>query len=158
MVGPLVDGLLFFWRGGRVGFKNFYVQTLWLLSWLTKIGLFGNAWFLACGFRADSRAWLWVLTSFVPSPLKIPVYHESKLQNVCCLFHARNVCDGTERFNTETTRLSPTPGFGPLTSSLWSRPDLLLLVTCLFLVYAGVKSSYSSMTPEEKHIMRYVCY
>ena len=44
-------------------------------SW---IGLFGNAWFLACGFRVDLRAWLWVLTSFVPSPLKIPVCHESK--------------------------------------------------------------------------------
>ena len=40
---------------------------------------FGNAWLLACGFRADSRAWRWVLTSFVPSPLKIPVCHESKL-------------------------------------------------------------------------------
>lgn len=35
-----------------------------------------------------------------------------------------------------------------------SRPDLLLLVTCLFLVYAGVKCSHSAMTPEEKHTMR----
>ncbi|XP_073242535.1 ER degradation-enhancing alpha-mannosidase-like protein 3 [Porites lutea] len=35
-----------------------------------------------------------------------------------------------------------------------SRPDLLLLVTCLFLVYAGVKCSHSAMTPEGKHTMR----
>ena len=59
---------------------------------------FGNAWLLACGFRADSRAWRWVLTSFVPSPLKfLFATKASYIQNGCCLFHARNVCDGTER-------------------------------------------------------------
>lgn len=35
-----------------------------------------------------------------------------------------------------------------------SRPGLLSLVACLFLVYAGGESSHSSMTPEEKHTMR----
>ena len=37
-----------------------------------------------------------------------------------------------------------------------SRPGLLSLVACLFLVYAGGESSHSAMTPEEKHTMRYV--
>ena len=45
---------------------------------------FGYACFLACGFRTDSRACLWVLTSFVLSPLEFPVSHESKKMAVVC--------------------------------------------------------------------------
>ena len=74
--------------------KNLLMKTSWLLASHADVltrdetlrtsaweatWLLSNAWFLACGFSADSRAcWLWVLTSFVPSPLRIPVCHESK--------------------------------------------------------------------------------
>ena len=68
------------WGGGLGGWGWQIFTCKRYGSWVDapKIGLFGNAWFLACGFRVDSRE-LWVLTSFVPSPLKIPVCHESKL-------------------------------------------------------------------------------
>ena len=100
----LVDGPLFFWRaGGRgVGLKNVMAPEL-----THQNRPLSNAWFLACEFRADSRAWLWVLTSFVPSPLKIPVCHESKLHTKWLLSVSRKervwwnrattTCDLTQR-------------------------------------------------------------
>ena len=68
---------IIFLMGGGVGWcwKVFTCKRYGSWCWLTKSGLFGNA----CGFRTDSLACLWVLTSFVPSPLKFPVCHESKL-------------------------------------------------------------------------------
>ena len=83
---------------------------------------FGYACFLACGFRTDSRACLWVLTSFVLSPLEFPVSHESKKMAVVCFTQGTCVMEHSDNnmwFNTETTRLSPTPGFCLLISSLW---------------------------------------
>ena len=55
-----VDGPLFFGRRGGGGGE-------------AGEG-FGYACFLACGFRTDSRACLWVLTSFVLSPLEFPEF------------------------------------------------------------------------------------
>ena len=68
---------IIFLMGGGVGWcwKVFTCKRYGSWCWLTKSGLFGNA----CGFRTDSLACIWVLTSFVPSPLKFPVCHESKL-------------------------------------------------------------------------------
>ena len=54
--------------------------------------------------------------------LEFPVSHESKKMAVVCFTQGTCVMEQSDNnmwFNTETTRLSPTPGFCLLISSLW---------------------------------------
>ena len=54
----LVDGPLFFWRGEGVGVEKFSHANVMAPELTHQTRPLGSAWFLACGFRADSRAWL----------------------------------------------------------------------------------------------------